>query len=79
MTSDAAGDAVQASPSAENVQRVLHTLPRVLSGRQHFALEGLVVAVVTPFQPFNLSVDEESLIKYLEARLLLQFTLSSNH
>ncbi|EIE24797.1 aldolase [Coccomyxa subellipsoidea C-169] len=37
-----------------------------MSGKQHFKLEGLVVAIVTPFQPCNLRVDEDSFVKYLQ-------------
>lgn len=46
---------------------MIRTLPRTMSGKQHFKLEGLVIAIVTPFQPYNLRVDEDSFIKYLQA------------
>ena len=53
--------------SPKDARAMIRSIPRTMSGKQHFRLEGLVIAIVTPFQPYNLRVDEDSFIKYLQA------------
>lgn len=59
------GDTEKVSP--KEARAMIRSIPRTMSGKQHFKLEGLVIAIVTPFQPYNLRVDEDSFIKYLQA------------
>lgn len=60
-------DAVEVRPPAEHyAQQVCHASKNVLEGRQHFKLEGLVIAIVTPFLAGALRIDESSLKAYLQ-------------
>ncbi|CAL8464129.1 g3664 [Coccomyxa elongata] len=58
------GDTEKVSP--KEAHAMIRSIPRTMSGKQHFKLEGLVIAIVTPFQPYNLRVDEDSFMKYLQ-------------
>jgi hypothetical protein len=67
LLSDSEGLTSQGGPSAERTARMAcQATLEYQQGMQHFKLEGLVIAIVTPFQPTCFRLDDASLKAYLE-------------